>query len=412
MKTLGIITEYNPFHLGHKYHIKESKLETGLDYTVVVMSGNAVQRGDFALIDKFERAKEAVLNGGDLVLELPYVYSGSSAEIFAKGNIEILNNLGIIDSICFGSESNNIKALKELASILAFESDALQKEIKQNVQKGHSFPKARELALINHISDPIVLQTSNDILGIEYIKNIYREKSDIKPVSIKRISSNYHDTNIDKAMPSATAIRQLLKSKDIEEIQEYLKKSTPPNMAEILYNEYQNNNLMNLENFFEELKLIIIREGKSISKYFEINEGIENLILKSAIKSNTLEELIQNVKSKRYTYTRIRRMLMNILIGLTKEDMKLILENNELPPIRVLAFNDKGRALLKSISKKLEENNRIITKLADYTPLTEKDKLIRKYENIVNTMYYSKYIKVQKGKRVLSDIVLSPIYIK
>lgn len=411
MKALGIITEYNPFHLGHKYHIKESKLETGLDYTVVVMSGNAVQRGDFALIDKFERAKEAVLNGGDLVLELPYVYSGSSAEIFAKGNIEILNKLGIIDSICFGSESNNIEALKELGGVLAFESDDLQKEIKEHIQKGHSFPRARELALINHISDPTLLQTSNDILGIEYIKNIYREKSDIRPVSIKRISSNYHDTNIDKAMPSASAIRQLLKSKDAEEIKIYLEKSTTENMSEILYNEYQNSNLMNLERFFEELKLIIIREGKSISKYFEITEGIENLILKSAITSNSLDELMQNVKSKRYTYTRIRRMLMNILIGLTKEDMKVILQNNSMPPVRVLAFNDKGRTLLKSISKK-SEGNPIITKLADYTPLTEKDKLIRKYEDILNTMYYSKYIKVQKGKRVLSDIVLSPIYIK
>lgn len=413
MKALGIITEYNPFHLGHKHHIEASKRKTGLDYTVVVMSGNCVQRGDFALIDKFERAKEAILNGGDLVLELPIVYSSGSAEIFGKGSIEILNGLGIIDTICFGSESNDLEGIKKLAKLLAFEGDSFKESIKYYIQKGYNFPKARELALKDTIRDTDILKSSNDILGVEYIKNMYRINSRIRPECIQRKSAGYHDLDIEKAMPSATAIRKLMKNNELLEIEKYLYQSTTQTMSETLLKEYKNQNLMSLEKFFLELKLIIIREGSGIARYFEVNEGIENLIEKAALQSTTLEELIEKIKSKRYTYTRIRRMLMNILLGITKEDMKNILESKGQPVARVLAFNDKGREMLKEIGKNTDLNKTlIITKAADYTPKTNIELLIREYDNRGNSIYYSKHRKLQKGKHIVSDIALSPIYVR
>lgn len=414
MKTVGIIAEYNPFHLGHRYHLQEAKSKTGSDNVVVVMSGNTVQRGDFSIIDKFTRAKEAVINGADLVLEIPVCYSSQSAEIFAKGSIEILNALGIVDCLAFGSESDDISEIKKISDILSNENEEFQNILKEYLKEGISFPSARQKALEQYIdrdksSKSELLSSSNDILGIEYLKNLNRLKSNIVPHTIKRVSSTYNDTDINKLFPSATAIRKMLIS---EQNPESITNSTTENMKLKLLENYRNNNIVSLDDYFDELKVVIIREQVQISKYFEVNEGIENLILKNIYKSSNLEDLIENIKSKRYTRTRIRRTLLNILLGIEKSDMYRIINSKSIPYTRILAFNDKGRKILKEIDYKSEERKiEIINKPSNFKPIDQIQQLKYKYDNIANLVYYSK-MKIYNKNRIYSDLNMSPIYVK
>lgn len=414
MKTVGIVAEYNPFHLGHKYHIKMAKEKTNSTHVIVVMSGNTVQRGDFAIIDKFTRASESVKNGADLVLEIPVCYSSQSAEIFAKGSIEILNALGIVDNLAFGSESDDISQIQYVADILSTENIEFQNILRVFLKEGISFPSARQKALelyiaSNNISNTSFLSSSNDILGIEYLKNLNRLKSNIIPYTIKRVSSTYNDTDINKLFPSATAIRKMLID---DKNPESIVNATTEIMSEKLVQNYLNNNIISLDDFFSELKTVIIREQDNIINYFEVKEGLENIILKNILQAQNLEELIEAVKSKRYTRTRIRRTLLNIFLGITKADMKKILENVDRPYTKILAFNENGRSLLKSIDYKSDERKiDIINKPASFVPQTEIQAIKYKYDNLASNLYYSK-MKIYNKNRVFSDLNLSPVYIK
>lgn len=420
MKTLGIVAEYNPFHNGHKFHIAKSKQETKCKTAVVVMSGNFVQRGDCSILDKFTRAKEAVINGADLVVELPFCYSSQSAEIFAKGSMEILNGLGVVDVLCYGSESNDVQAQQIVAKLLAFESEELQFNIKKHIKTGISFPKAREIALLEILGNKSnlavrdIISSSNDILGVEYIKNLLRLGSAIKPHSIKRISSTYNDTDIKKAYPSATSIRKIFDKETLksEEAIKLLTNATTGNIADYLISNNAEDNLNNMDKYYNELKLIIIREGENINRYFEVNEGIENLIIKNICQCNSLEELIEKIKTKRYTRTRIRRMLLNILIGLKKEDMKTILTKKTRPYARVLAFNENGREILRKINDNQNLETILINKPSSFRPIDEVQELIWNYDNVANSIYYSKFKIISRNSRVYSDMKMSPIYIK
>lgn len=214
MNITGIITEYNPFHNGHLYHLNSAKKETNCDGVVCVMSGNFVQRGEPALIDKWKRAEMAILNGVDLVIELPTFYALSSAEFFAKGSISILDSISVIDNIFFGSECGNISYLEKIAKTLTLESFDLQSKIKENLKSGMTFAKARELSLKDILKDDSleeVLSSSNNILGIEYIKSLINLNSSILPITLKREGSRYNDKSLTSTFASATSIRENLK---------------------------------------------------------------------------------------------------------------------------------------------------------------------------------------------------------
>lgn len=449
MKTVGIIAEYNPFHLGHKYLIDKSREKTGAEKVIVVMSGNSVQRGDFAIVDKFARAKEAVKNGADLVVELPFCFASQSAEHFARGAIYILNALGI-DYLCFGSESNDLEVIKKTAKALLIEDKNLKKEMSKI--KNANVATIRQKALEKFFGDFESLSSPNDILAIEYTKAIYHFGYDIELIPIKRQGNNYHDNYFGEIFSSATSIRYALQegyfTGDIL-------KTTTEGMAEYL-NENRSN-INSFDKYFEELKTIIFRD-ENLEDIFEVKEGIENLIKKSALNNESLVGLIETIKSKRYTYTRIRRILFNILIGLKKSDMKEILKFDYTIYTRILAFNDNGRKLLKKIKsekeriEKLKENFkaelpeknflqkteeigddisddfygdmdgaeknknryniRIINKLGDFRPENYIQDLIYKYDSIVNKLYYSKYKIFKNNKRVYIDEQLSPIYVE
>ena len=226
MNITGLITEYNPFHLGHKYHLENSIKDTNCNGTVAIMSGNFIQRGFPALIDKYTRAEIAVKNGVDLVIELPLIYAISSAEGFSTGAIKVLNSLGVVNNIYFGSEHGSIDDLKLIAETLVREDDNFKNNLKKALNSGLPFHSARAKALIDSIPtlhNHSILESSNNILGIEYIKSLLRTNSNIKPMTIKRAGANYNDEDVTTSFPSATSIRKALNdNKSLEDIKSSL----------------------------------------------------------------------------------------------------------------------------------------------------------------------------------------------
>lgn len=348
-KILGIISEYNPFHLGHLYHLEKSKEIVNPDYTVAIMSGNFVQRGDTAIIDKWSRAEMALNNGVDLVIELPLFYSISSAENFAMGGIKILDSLNMDTTISFGSENGNISILNDIAKVLVNEPLEYLSILNRQLSLGGSFPKAREHAVLMYFNDirkySNVLSESNNILGIEYLKAIQKQKARLSAVTVKRKGSKYNSTNLEDSCPSATAIRQGFINGD------NLEKCMPKVSYNILQDKISKNEFIPSISTFEQAILYKLRtmSSEEIAILPDVSEGLENKIKKASDTCNTLEELVNLIKSKRYTMTRINRILLYVLLNITKKDIED--SYTVLPYIRVLGVNEKGKELLSKISK-------------------------------------------------------------
>ena len=237
MKVLGIIAEYNPMHTGHIYHINEAKKITNSDYVIAIMSGSFTEQGNIAMLDKFTRAKEAINSGVDIVIELPTIYAVSDGGSFANKAIQILNDLNIVDSICFGAETDNISKLNNIANTIIVNDDKIWDDIKENLKKGISFANARNESLKNYLKDDEInlVSSPNNILGIEYLKSIITLKSNITPYCIKRESSNFNDDTITQKYTSSTSIRKYLEEgKDIQNISEYISKNTLNSILNLL----------------------------------------------------------------------------------------------------------------------------------------------------------------------------------
>lgn len=356
----GIITEYNPFHKGHEYHLQKAKSDTNADGIVCVMSGNFMQRGIPAIIDKWKRAEMAVRNGVDLVLELPLVYSISSAEHFAFGSVSLLNSLGIVDCLYFGSETGNINILDDIAKTLVSEPLEYKALLKNNLDLGLPFHLSRANALnlylnSHNLSD--VLSNSNNILGIEYIKALITLRSSIIPKTLRREGSSYNDENLSTTFSSATSIRKHLKEKSLNELISVLPKASYDILHSLISSDY---NFVFGEDIFKYIKYKLLTDNRALVNLPDVLEGLENKILKEVISSNSLDELILNSKSKRYTYTRISRILLQSFLNLENFNL-LNLSKSPAPYARVLAFNSVGRSMLKDIKNK--NNIEIITKV-------------------------------------------------
>lgn len=364
-EVLGIIGEYNPFHNGHLYHIAKSKEETGAQYVVCVISGNFVQRGDTSIINKWAKAKMALEGGADLVIELPTIYSISSAENFAEGAIKILNSLKIVDTISFGMEANDVSILNNIANVLYAEPKEYTTMLAHELQKGNSFPKARENALLMYLNDikkyANVLSGSNNILGIEYLKALKRTKSNITPVGIKREKVLYKDQYMVDEFASATAIRRMLMTRQFDDV----RKSIPKTSYKILGEELkQGNYVLDLFKFEKEI-LYQLRKMtvEEIKKLPDVSEGLENSIKNAADSCNSLNELINIVKSKRFTQTRIMRILLYTLLEIDKKQMET--SRKIIPYTRVLGMNEKGKQLISEITKANQKIN-IVTSVKKY----------------------------------------------
>ena len=352
---LGIISEYNPFHNGHLHHLIESKKITNSDYCIAVMSGNFTQRGEVSIVDKWEKAKMAIANGVDLVIELPTLYAISSAENFASGAIKILNSLGIVDYISFGSESNDITLLDDIANVLAFEPVQYKTLLSHELARGESYPKARENAVMMYLNDvrrfANVLSSPNNILGIEYLKALKRQKSIIQPITIKREGSKYNDSKIPRnsRFASATAIRNLCQSTDdITPLQRFIPEST----FDILEDNIKKGSFVkNLSTFDKEILYTLRKMSTAeIANLPDVSEGLEFAIKNAANQCNSVIELLSIINTKRYTKTRLQRILLYAILGITKRDMDISMST--IPYVRVLGFSDKGQELISEISKK------------------------------------------------------------
>lgn len=332
MKSIGIIAEYNPFHNGHLYHLSKIK-ELYPDHTIVlVMSGNFTERGDVSIIDKWKKTEIAKKAGIDLIVELPFPFATQSADYFSYGAITLLEHLKV-EKVVFGSESNNIEDLNLIAETQLNNED-FDKLVKIYSKFGHNYPTALSLALKDLTGK--VITTPNDLLGISYIKTIKKHNYKIIPETIQR-TSDYHNVSLIEHS-SATAIREALKvNKDVtnyvpEITQEYL------------------TNLHFIEDYFPLLKYKILTE-QDLSIYQTVDEGIDAALKKHILEVSTYEELVNKLKSKRYTYNKITRMLLHILCGFTK---KLAKQFNDITYIRLLGFSDKGRNYLSKIKKEVE----------------------------------------------------------
>ena len=351
-KVVGIIAEYNPFHNGHSYHIQNTKAQTGADFVVAVMTGNFTQRGNTSVVNKWEKAKMALNGGVDLVIELPTIYSISSAENFANGAVKILNTLGIVDAISFGMEANDISTLNNIANVLNSEPPEYKTLLEHELRKGNSFPKARDNALMMYLNDikryANVLKGSNNILAIEYLKALKKQKSNLVPVGIKREKVYYNSTKIIDEYASSTGIRNLLLHNQIEEVRRVVPAKV---FSMLLENIRQGTYVLDLTAYnYEIIYKLRSMSVKEIANLPDVNEGLENLIKDVSNKTNNLIELINGIKSKRYTQTRIQRILLYALLGITKKDMEV--SKKMVPYIRVLGCSENGKMLLTQISHK------------------------------------------------------------
>lgn len=332
MRKIGIIAEYNPFHNGHLHQIKKIKEMFNDSLIIVAMSSTFMQRGEAAIINKWDRTRLALNFGADLVIEIPFVFATQYQDIFARGALEILNHMHI-DTLVFGSECDNVELLKRLANI-QLNDKRYDKLVRKYLDLGLNYPTSLSKALMD--ISKIKVDKPNDLLALAYIKQIIKNSYDIEPVSIKR-TNDYHNSDLDNDIISASSIRQLLRE----------------NVNVDRYVPYNINNYLSAiddDIWFTLLKYQVINNKGNLNIFQTVDEGIENRILKYINEVSSLNELIMEIKTKRYTYNKLNRMFTHIVTGFTKEEA----ENINVEYLRILGFNGKGKKYLNTIKKDID----------------------------------------------------------
>ena len=368
MKICAVIAEFNPFHNGHKRLIDEIR-KKGFTHIITIMSGNFVQRGEPSIISKAAKVNSALLNGIDMVVEIPVVWVLSSAEKYANAGIQIAKSLGCVDAIAFGSECGDIDTLKKISSLL--KSEEFELLLKKNLDSGISFPKARELAVSDLAMNKNIanyLNFSNNILGVEYLKAAenLNFKSDI--FTIKR--------NKTPLYRSASEIRKMIKDNNKE-----FEKYVPPSSFEIVSRETINENAPYILNNAEQSMIYKLRisSKEDILKLPDVNEGLENRILKAAKNCTSLDEILFSIKTKRYTMSRIKRILMCNFLGINQD-----IQNNFVPYIRLLGTNSKGLEIMKL---KKRASLPIISRYSHVTKLSKTAQKVFECECLASDLY-------------------------
>jgi len=329
MQIIGIVTEYNPFHNGHLYQIKKIKEMYPGSVIIVAMSGNYTMRGEISVLDKWNKTNIAINNGIDIVLEIPFIYSNQSSDIFSYAALKMLNEFKI-EKLVFGSETNNIDLLS-LASSVQIDNKKFDSLVKDYMNKGYNYPSSIGKSIYELTG--IKIKESNDILGVSYIKEILKNKYNIKPISIKR--TNNFKTNTKKSnIISAYEIREFLNKN--ESIKEYVPNNVTPYIKKVDY-----------EKLFNLIKYKVISEKNSLNKYHLIDEGIENRIYEGVIKCDNYDDLVKYISNKRVTINKVNRILINIFVGLTKEEAN----NKELSYIKILGLSKNGKKYYSKIKK-------------------------------------------------------------
>lgn len=383
MKSVGIICEYNPFHNGHLYHLREIKKMFPNSPIILILSGPFTERGDASILTKWEKTELALTYGIDLVIELPFIFATGSADLFAKGAITLLKDLQV-SFLVFGSEKNNVESLVTLAQTQL--NEGFQEEVKQLIATGINYPTA--LSKLLHQTTGIKINTPNDLLGISYIKSILELNANITPITIQR-TNQYHDTQLHSSITSATSIRHALKKN--ETVAAYLPKES---------NAYLHSEI-DIEKYFYLLKYKIVSEQDQLFKYHEVSEKIIPRLQKTILKSSSLDELIHSVKTKNETYSKLKRMFLFILCGVTKEEAQFYKAH---PYIRILGFNEKGKFYLNQIKKQLT--------LPVITNYSNDKKQLLTLDRRINQIYVFPFEKKFQEQYLENDKKKKPIYKK
>jgi predicted nucleotidyltransferase len=353
LRALGVIVEYNPFHNGHRFHIEAAKMKTNPDVVIAVMSGNFLQRGEPALVNKWYRAEMALLGGVDIVIELPYRFATQKAETFALGSVSILNTLNC-ESLCFGSENGEISSFHKTRELIENKQNEFQLSIRQNIKTGISYPTALKHAFmdLDPTDDMVNLSKPNNILGYHYMEAIAKLGSPIKPFTIKRKNAEYHDEYFSsETIASATSIRKAIFSNlEQNDIDQFVPNSTKALLKKYLHT-YQE--FHQWETYWHLLKYRILQSKDSeLKEIYEIEEGLENRLKKAAPQSKSFQEFMQSIKTKRYTWTRLQRACLHILTNTKKIDMEQ--SDFETPTyLRLLGMTETGQKYLNSRKKSL-----------------------------------------------------------
>lgn len=361
---LCIISEYNPFHFGHLYHLNESISQTDTDFKVAIISGNFVQRGEPSIINKWEKAKVALSAGFDLVLELPTLYAISSAENFANGSIKIADQIGS-NYISFGTESGDLEKLKKLSSLINKNEKEYITNVKEKIAEGFSYPKSQELVIDKMFGNEFLgVCKPNNILGLEYLKSLNAISSNITPITVKR--------DLDKS--SSSNVRALLRTSGFKI--EDLKNSIPDFSYEILAENIENGNAVLSLKAFEKEIIYILRtiDNEKLKNIPDVPENMLSNLKKIACSTNSLDELITALKNKSITQARIQRILLYILLGITKSDMEL--SKRITPYVRVLGMSENGKKILSDISKDIN----VITSVKAFEKTCDDSDLLRMLE--------------------------------
>ena len=374
MKVVGLITEYNPFHNGHKYHIEKAKEITGAEYAVVIMSGDYVQRGTPAIMPKRMRAQMALQNGADAVFELPLCYSTGSAEFFAEGTVSVLEQLGIVDYLCFGSESNDLNGLQKVADILSDEPDEYKIFLQTYLKNGLSFPSARQNALIDYLCDDTLtelVKDPNNILGIEYLKALKKIGSSIQPFTIQRKGAHYHASDLKESFSSASAIRNTFSTQtDFPVFESVLSNQIPTDCAILLKEHWHTSYPIYPNDFSVLLKYRLLEETPaSLTQYMDVSEELANRIYKQLSSFLNWEQFCELLKTKELTHTRIQRALLHILLKVKKEEIQYHREHQYHYYARLLGFRKDSAQIISAISKNTEI--KLITKISDVENLSD-----------------------------------------
>lgn len=354
MNAVGIIVEYNPFHNGHLIHLNEAK-KNG-DVIIAVMSGDFVQRGEPAIINKWERAKTSILEGVDIVAELPVFYSTQSAEIFARGSVMTLKELNI-SKILFGSESGDINKLLKIINLE--KNKNFIETLKKKLKEGNSYPSAYNNGIKSLLGENFQIK-SNEILGIEYIRAIRSLNLKIKPITFKRVGGGYYSLEPKNNILSATGIRKLIKEN--KNVNIFL----PETSKKLIKKNKEKKLLAENSKLYSLIRYSIIFKKEKLNEIQDVEIGFENRLYEMALKSESYDIFINNLITKRYTISRIQRILIHILLSINKSDTEKL--KKTIPYIRILGFSEKGRQYLNQINKlkkeNLEKNNvKILTSL-------------------------------------------------
>ncbi len=411
MKICGIVAEYNPLHNGHLHHIETSKRITQADYIIVVMGGNFMQRGTPAIMDKYERTRTALACGADLVIELPAYYSAGSAEYFATGAVSLLDKIGVVTQLCFGSESGDITTFQQIVDIVLDESPAYQQLLQSHLKGGASYPAARSAALLAicpELSASIsILNSPNNILGMEYMKSIRRQNSSIEPITIKRCGSNYHEIRMGVNQSSSSAIRNaLLTGVPIRELANQM-----PEASYSIFTDYLQQNKALQSNDFSELLYykLLSEQHKGFYDYVDVSEAISDRICNHLYQFESFDSFCDLLKTKEVTYTRISRCLLHILLDMHKDDLGIYIEELGITPYaRILGFRKDATPLLSEIDK--HTRIPLVTKLADAKDkLSEEAFHMLQKEMQINNIYSA--IRALHSNRPMSNEYSTPIVI-